>query len=223
MLRAYIDSINLSSPELENVFDDKEHYSIEEVKSIGTFEPHRWREAFEAPLTRNIVEAKILHIDTGLEIPLKTYAVSPKMQTIEFAGLKGYNERSRLLNGTLRELQVRLAERSITRMDVAIDFKCKMPSKINKEICKHRPVIYRDRGTTYFKTEKEGKKNNRLNIKYYDKAAKEGFSYPLYRLEFVFQGSYFSKPQFQELETLFPKMENTIKIFTGLEVKIQSL
>lgn len=42
--------------------------SIEPVKSISVFEPYRWLETFGKSLTRNIIEAKIIHTFTGASI-----------------------------------------------------------------------------------------------------------------------------------------------------------
>ena len=101
--RAVIDSLNLSSGSVEDIYNDEKYFSIITVKSIGVHEPDLWKKEFGKLPARNIVEAKILYTNIGLAIPLKRYAVSPQMQTIEFAGLHGYNERSKWLTMLLRE------------------------------------------------------------------------------------------------------------------------
>lgn len=220
-LKGIIDSINFNSQDLEIIFDN-EDYSIETVKSRWIFTPFRWLETFGKSLKRNIIEAKILHTSKGLELPIKRFAVSPKNQTIEFAGINGYNEKSQLLKELLKELLEQLEGSFISRVDIAIDFKGKIPNKVIKALCKDR-VPFKYGHTTYYKAKNENKTNPRLNIKIYDKSVKDNLDYELERLEFVFQGSYFKKMQLQDLEKSFNKMEKTIKRFAGIEVKIESL
>ena len=93
--RVNIDSLNLSSETMESIFFYHQDYSIETVKSKSVFNPKVWLETFGKKLTENITEAKIIHTYLGLTLPLKTFAVTQKSQTLEFAGLHGYNERSK--------------------------------------------------------------------------------------------------------------------------------
>lgn len=116
-----IDSMNFSSSHLEDLFCNDD-YIVETVKSVSIFEPKRWVEVFKKPLTRNIVEAKILHTSNGLEIPLKKFSISPQKQTIEFAGLNGYTDKSKMLKELLCDLYEHIQDEVITRLDVAIDF-----------------------------------------------------------------------------------------------------
>ena len=220
-VKGKIDSLNFSSENIENIFSSND-YIIEVVKSISNFEPQRWSETFGKALTRNIIEAKILHTSQGLTLPIKRYAVSPKKQTLEFAGINGYSEKSKLLSELLKELLEQLESSYITRIDIAIDFKGKIPNKVIKTICKDRePFKYGN--TTYYKSKKEKKSNARLNIKQYNKAKKSKLDYELERLEFVFQGNYFDKLNLKDLNKAFLKMEKTIKRFAGLKVDILSL
>lgn len=217
-LKGKIDSLNFNSQDLEIIFDN-EDYTIETVKSRWIFEPKRWREAFGKALTKNIIEAKILHTHKGLELPIKRFAVSPKSQTIEFAGLNGYNERSEILKELLKDLFEQLNGCYVSRVDIAIDFKGKIPNRVIKALCKDRePFTYAN--TTYYKAKSENKTNPRLNIKRYNKKIKDNLEYELERLEFVFQGGYFNKTYLEELEGSFQKMEKTIKRFAGVDVKI---
>ena len=94
---AKVDSMNFSSKNIEVIFNN-DNYTIETVKSIGIFEPRRWRDEFKQPLTRNIIEAKIVHTSNGLAIPLKRFSINQTMQTVEFAGIGGYTEKSKMLN-----------------------------------------------------------------------------------------------------------------------------
>lgn len=41
-----------------------ENYITEVAKSVGIFEPKLWRDTFKKPLTKSIIEAKILHTST---------------------------------------------------------------------------------------------------------------------------------------------------------------
>jgi len=217
-----IDSLNFSSSDLEALFDDN-NYSIEVVKSIGIFEPQRWREAFKKPLSRNIIEAKILHTSTGLELPIKRFSTAKDKQTLEFAGLHGYNEKSRLLRELLQSIESQIQDEVITRLDIAIDFKGKIPNRVIKKLCKSR-TPFKWINSTYLKTDSEKKKNYHTNILLYPKHKKVDLSYEIERLEFSFGGAYFrGKYTIVELEKLYGKIEKTIKRFTGLEVVIKPL
>ena len=220
--RVNIDSLNLSSEAMEAVFIHHVDYTIEAVKSRSVFKPKVWSATFGKALTRNIIEAKIIHTYLGLTLPLKTFAVSPKSQTLEFAGLHGYNERSRLLVRHLQELESQLQYAKVTRLDVAIDFKQKIPKSIIKALCKYREP-FKWKNTTYYKTVKEKRTNPFMDIKIYDKALHAKLDYPLYRLEFVFKGRYFKDVLFKDIETSYKKMEKSIKKATGLSVKIEPI
>lgn len=218
-VKGVIDSLNFSSKHLEEHLRS-ENYIIEVVKSVGIFEPKRWVEEFKKPLHRNINEAKILHTSTGLTLPIKRFTSSPLKQTLEFAGLRGYNDKSELLSELLNELWEDLQDETITRLDVAIDFRGKIPSKVIKALCKNRkPFKYLN--TTYFKTDAEKKSNPHMDVKIYDKGLYADLDYELYRLEFCFKGSYFrSKYLLQDMEKVYKKMQKSIKLFSGLEVEI---
>jgi len=221
-VKGVIDSFNFSSEHLEAYFKREENYSIEAVKSIGKFEPKRWIEEFKKPLTRNIIEAKILHTSMGLTLPIKRYSRSQRMQVIEFAGLQGYNERSRLLSGLLNDLMEDIQNEHIVRLDVAIDFKGKIPNRVIKQLCKDRePFKYWN--TTYYKSKREKKQNNRLNIKTYCKSLMKNETQDIYRLEFSFLSSYLQKTKVKDIKKSFKKMKKTIKRFSGLDVEISIL
>ena len=220
--RANIDSLNLSSEVMETIFFYHQDYTIEAVKTKSVFMPKVWSEAFGRSLTRNIIEAKIIHTYLGLKLPLKTFAVSPKSQTLEFAGLHGYNERSQHLMQHLQELKSQLMYARVTRLDVAIDFRGKIPKSIIKALSKHRePFKYRN--TTYYKTAKEKKTNPFMDIKIYNKQIQAKLDYRLYRLEFVFKSKYLNGVLLRDVEIVYKKMEKSIKKATGLSVKIQSI
>ena len=217
--RGVIDSLNFRSSQMESYFSDDENYSIETIKGIGVFEPDRWVKEFKKPLTRNIIEAKILHTSTGLILPIKRHSRSQDVQVIEFAGLHGYTDKSMLLSELLNALMESIQDELITRLDVAIDFKGKIPNRVLKQLCKDRePFKYK--GTTYYKSKKEKKQNNRLNIKTYSKSRKEKLSEEINRLEFVFLRDYFKNIQVKNIEKSFKKMEKTIKRFSGINIQI---
>ena len=221
------DSLNLSSFAMESIFISHEDYTIEAVKTRSVFHPKKWSKTFGKKLTRNIIEAKIIHTYLGLKIPLKTFAVTPKSQTLEFAGLHGYNERSRHLMQHLQELKSQLQYARVMRMDIAIDFKHRIPKRFMDTIKKYRPKTFdgadHELNTTYYKTANEGKTNPFMDIKIYDKQIQAKLDYPLYRLEFVFKSKYLNGVLLKDVETIYKKMEKTIKRATGLSVKIQSI
>jgi hypothetical protein len=218
-----IDSMNFSSTNIEQIFYNDD-YIIEDVKSPRGFNPKRWSETFGKALTRNIIEAKIIHTSNGLTLPIKTYSVSKQKQTLEFAGLNGYTQTSSLLKQLLKSLLEHLEDSYIVRIDIAIDFNSKVPNRIIKTLCKHR-IAFNPNGwnTTYYKSKKEKKSNANLDIKKYNKSKKSKLNYELERLEFAFKGQYFNKLQIKDLKKAFKKMEKSIKKFAGLEVKILSI
>ena len=220
--KAKIDSLNLSDKHLEAMFIYNEDYNIEAVKMKSVFNPKVWSETFGRKLTRNIVEAKIIHTCLGLTLPLKTFAVTPLSQTLEFAGLHGYNERSQLLRQTLDGLKSQLQHTRVTRIDIAIDYGGEIPKSIINVLSKHREP-FRYGNTTYYKTDKEKKTNQKMDIKIYDKSHQTNLDYPLMRLEFVFKSKYLNSVLLKDLDLTIIKMEKSIKKATGLSVKIESI
>lgn len=215
---AIIDSINFSSSSFEDFFDS-DNYHIITVKGIGFFNPKLWIKTFGKPLTQNIIEAKIIFTNLGLTIPLKRYAINPQMQTIEFAGLHGYNEKSKLLKELLLKLLPILKNSFIKRIDIAFDYS-RVPSKIIKSIEEKRK-IFPYKNTKYFKTENEKKTNTTIDIKLYNKSLKEKLDYSLDRLEFAFKGAYFDKIKLSELDkNMFQKMQKSILRFSGIDSRI---
>lgn len=91
---------------------------------------------------------------------------------------------------------------------------------IVKTLSKHRePFKYHN--TTYYKTAKEKKTNQKMDIKIYNKQIQAELDHPLHRLEFVFKGSYFKKLLLRDIEKAYQMMEKSIKKATGLSVKIE--
>ena len=220
-VKGVVDSMNFCSEHLESYFIN-DNYIIEVVKSIGIFKPDRWKEEFKSSLTRSTVEAKILHTSTGLMLPIKRHNRSQTKQTLEFAGLHSYSDKSKLLSELLSDLLEHIQEEQIVRLDVAIDFKGKIPNRVIKRLCEDREA-FRFWNTTYYKSKSEKKQNNRLNIKTYSKSNKEKLNEQIERLEFSFLNSYLQKIQVKDIEKSFTKMAKTIKRFSGLDVKISYL
>lgn len=213
---AKIDSLNLSYYSFEQYLNNTD-YIIVTVKGIGIFKPKLWLETFGKRLSKNIIEAKIIFTNTGLAIPLKRYSINPKMQTIEFAGLYGYNEKSKLLRELLSDLLPKLDDCFISRIDVCFDYE-RVPTKIMKKVDEVRKRKLSYKNTSYFKTEKEKKTNQRIDIKLYDKQIKDKLDKSLKRLEFVFKGTYFNQNKLIDLDkSTSKKIEKSIKKFTGID------
>jgi len=221
--RAKIDSLNLSAYNFENIFPDKEHYIIETIKGIDNFNPKEWLKTFGKPLTRNIVEAKIIYTNSGISIALKRFSVNPQKQTIEFAGLQGYNERSKFLKWVLRDKKSQLQDARITRVDVAIDYIGELPDHIQRRLKKVDRRLFKYGNTNYYKTHKERKVNPYINIKVYDKQHQAKLDFPCKRLEFSFRSGYFNGLCLKDMPKAIQKMEKSIKKMIGLNVKIDSI
>ena len=218
-IKGVIDSMNFGGYDIEKHFNNDD-YIIENVKTIGTFNPHRWSETFGKSLTRNIIEAKIIHTLEGLTIPLKRYASAKDIQVIEFAGLHSYNEKSKLLKSLLIELIPQLQQCKIKRIDVCFDYP-KVSNGIIKNLCLSGRVPFRWKNTTYYKTIKEKKSNCKLDIKQYNKQIKEKLLIPMERLEFAFKSPYFQSMELSQLDKNFlSKIEKTIFKFSGINSKI---
>lgn len=216
-----VDSLNLSSYSFENLFTNQDKYKIIQVYGIGYSDKPLWLKTFGAKLSMNIIEAKIVFCNNGSSIPLKRYASNPSMQTIEFAGLEGYDERSRLLRELLIELLPQLNDAFVRRCDICIDNKRYPNHLVNKLLEKRRPFPYIN--TTYYKTEKEKKTNNTMDIKLYDKSIEAKLDYPLYRVEFVFKGAYFQNKKLSDLNYIFKKCQKSIFKFSCLDCQIKLL
>ncbi len=192
------------------------------TSSLAKHRMKKWSETFGKALTRNIIIASIVHTHLGMKLPLKTYAPTPLSQTLELAGLHGYNERSKLLMQTLHELKSQLQYTRVMRIDVAIDYKGNIPKSIIKALSKNREP-FKWLNTTYCKTAKEKRTNPYMDIKIYNKQIQAKLDYPLNRLEFVFKGGYFNKLLLKDIETAYKKMEKSIKKATGLTVRIEPI
>ncbi len=224
--KAQIDSINLSANHLEAIFLHHEDYRLQSIKDKHGLDNASWYKTFGKSLKQHIIEAKIIHTHRGMVLPLKIFASSPLRQTVEFAGLHGYNERSKQLMITFNELKSQLQYTRVMRIDVAIDYEGEIPKRIIKALYKYRKP-FEWKNTTYYKTAKElenkDKSNPYMDIKTYDKAKKEKLDYSLNRLEFVFKSKYFKDLHLKDIDQAIKKMEKSIKKATELSVKIKSI
>lgn len=213
-----IDSMCFSSFSFESLFSGSD-FKIVTVKGIGECNSNLWKQTFGKPLTKNINEAKIIYTSMGLTIALKRYSRNKHMQVIEFAGLHGFTERSRLLNELIIELIPRLQESFIKRIDICFDYERTPKRAILNILEKRRAFIFKN--TTYFKTDKEKKVNACIDIKTYNKKIQAKLTNPLQRLEFCFKGSYFKDIRLCDLDRkVFSRMEKTISKFSGINSKI---
>jgi hypothetical protein len=213
-----VDSLNLSYYSFEQHFTNTSKFEIITVLGTGISNKDLWFSTFGNFFPINLVEAKIIFCENGLIIPLKRYASNPNMQTIEFAGLQGYNERSKLLRELLNELLPHLQDCFVRRCDVCIDYRRRPLEPLNN--IRKKRTTYPYMNTTYYKTQKEKKTNSTLDIKFYDKRKQAKLDEPLHRLEFVFKGSYFQNMKLSESKKIFSKCQKSILNFSGVNSRI---
>lgn len=140
----------------------------------------------------------ILETQTGIKYKIMQHKRAKKIN-ITFQGLKQYNPISQLMEYDLKEfITIFKDDIQIMRLDVAID---EEKAFNNKSIATNtKRMIYSFFNTIFFKTEKEKRVNEYLNIKHYFKTEVN-----LYRLEFVFMRRYFKSKNPLKL------IEDTIK------------
>ncbi|MEA2016981.1 MAG: hypothetical protein U9N59_00925, partial [Campylobacterota bacterium] len=175
--------------------------------------------------TKNIVCAKCVFTIYGYSLPLKRYSASKNklMQTIEFAGLRKFDEKALYLNKIIQILKNHLINSYIPRIDIALDFLNKLPKWIDNNIKKLRPKIETVKNTIYFMGKKQEYRSSTMDIKCYPKYIKDKLSKKIIRLEFVFKGRYTKGFQYKNIKNLYVKIINTIKKFTGLDVTIKPI
>ena len=126
----------------------------------------------------------ILETQTGLKYKIMQHKRAEKIN-ISFQGLKQYSEISQLMEYDLKSfLELFKEDIQLIRLDVAIDNQ--KAFNLDSIARNTNRNIYNFFNTSYFKTAKEKKVNEHLNIKHYYKINVE-----LYRLEFVFLKRYF--------------------------------
>lgn len=207
-MRGYIDSIAfeidnsiLAKLELIGVVTVAKNNLILDNELLNEFIEYRATKSHSKQLLelRNLYKyLAILETQTGLKYKIMQHKRAKNI-TITFQGLKQYNEISELMRYDLKEFLQHFKEYiQIVRLDVAFDNKeafniTQIAKNSKRDICKRWNTIY-------FKTAREKRVNQYLNIKHYFKR-----EIKLYRLEFVFCKKYFTKKEPFEL------MEKTIK------------
>ena len=207
-MRGYIDSIAfeidnsiLAKLELIGVVTVAKNNLILDNELLNEFIEYRATKSYSKQLLelRNLYKyLAILETQTGLKYKIMQHKRAKNI-TIIFRGLKQYNEISELMRYDLKEFLEHFKEDiQIVRLDVAFDNKeafniTQIAKNSKRDICKRWNTIY-------FKTAREKRVNQYLNIKHYYKT-----QIKLYRLEFVFCKKYFTKKEPFEL------MEKTIK------------
>lgn len=209
-MRGYIDSIAfeidnsiLAKLELIGVLTVAKNSLILDNELLNEFIEYR---ATKTP-SKQLLELRnlyrylaIFETQTGLRYKLMQHKRAKNI-TIAFQGLKQYNEISELMRYDLKEfLRYFKEDIRISRLDVAIDNK--EPFNI-KAIAKNTNRVILNRwNTIYFKTAREKRVNQYLNIKHYFKKEVN-----LYRLEFSFCKKYFiSKEPFKLIEKTIKKI-----------------
>jgi hypothetical protein len=217
-MKGYIDSIAF---EFDSCILAKFHlFGVERVAKNGIIFDESLLEMFLSnrmtkSKKKQLIELKnlysylaILETQTGLKYKVMQHKRAKKVN-ITFQGLKQYTEVSELMEHDLKDfIELYRDYISIMRLDVAIDNK----EPFNKDkIARNTNRIISERwNTTYFKTEKEKRKNEHLNIKHYYKKVVQ-----LFRLEFVFGRRYFKAKDPLRL------IENTIKKAIKKQFKFQ--
>ena len=207
-MRGYTDSIAfeidnsiLAKLELIGVVTVAKNSLILDNELINEFIEYKATKSHKKQLLelRNLYKyLAILETQTGLKYKIMQHKRA-KNVTIAFQGLKQYREISELMRYDLKEfLQHFKEDIRISRLDIAFDNKeafniTQIAKNSKRDICKRWNTIY-------FKTAREKRVNQYLNIKHYFKR-----EIKLYRLEFVFCKKYFTKKEPFEL------MEKTIK------------
>lgn len=207
-MKGYIDSIAfeidnsiLAKLELIGVVTVAKNNLILDNELINKFIEYKATKSHSKQLLelRNLYKyLAILETQTGLKYKIMQHKRAKNI-TITFQGLKQYNEISELMRYDLKEFLEHFKEYiQIVRLDVAFDNKeafniTQIAKNSKRDICKRWNTIY-------FKTAREKRVNQYLNIKHYFKR-----EIKLYRLEFVFCKKYFTKKEPFEL------MEKTIK------------
>ena len=207
-MRGYIDSIAfeidnsiLAKLELIGVVTVAKNNLILDNELLNEFIEYRATKSHSKQLLelRNLYKyLAIFETQTGLKYKIVQHKRAKNI-TITFQGLKQHNEISELMRYDLKEFLEHFKEDiRIVRLDIAFDsgeaFNITQIAKNSKrDICKRW-------NTLYFKTAREKRVNQYLNIKHYYKT-----QIKLYRLEFVFCKKYFTKKEPFEL------MEKTIK------------
>ncbi len=201
-----IDNSILAKLELIGVVTVAKNSLILDNDLLNEFIEYKARKSHSKQLLelRNLYKfIAIFETETGLKYKLMQHKRAKRV-TITFQGLKQYNEISELMRYDLNEFLELLSQDiqivRLVRLDVAFDNKeafniTQIAKNSKRDICKRW-------NTVYFKTAREKRVNQYLNIKHYYKT-----QIKLYRLEFSFCKKYFiSKEPFKLIEKTIKKI-----------------
>ncbi|MEA2028305.1 MAG: hypothetical protein U9N49_04970 [Campylobacterota bacterium] len=220
--RVSIDSMTLTThTNILNMLDEHREVILSEKLSFKEFKAF-----FKRAKVHHVSGCSglwVVSTQMGAFIPIKRRTIEDHSQFyVEFNGL----ERSNLSlerKEAIRLLYEPLKHYALNKIDIALDYTEK-PYKILKRLEDKRVNLLYYKNTRYFKSQSEGKKNGYFNLKYYDKAQKEGLDSSLYRIEFSFNLPYIGKNiTLETMEQLYPKITQTIKRYTGVAVSITPL
>ncbi len=209
-MRGYIDSVAfeidnsiLAKLELIGVLTVAKNNLILDNELLNEFIEYRATKTPSKQLLelRNLYKyLAILETQTGLKYRVMQHKRAKNI-TITFQGLKQFNEISDLMRYDLKEFLEHFKEDiRIVRLDVAFDNK--EAFNINQIAKNSKRDICKRWNTIYFKTAREKRVNQYLNIKHYYKT-----QIKLYRLEFSFCKKYFiSKEPFKLIEKTIKKI-----------------
>ena len=232
---AYIDSINLRGHAL-NLF--QQHRDFEVTQLLNTDRTIKDTKAYKDLTGRffnkNQREVyKVTHSPTLQSFIIQSYHNSwwdagmdyTKLRvydfTITFAGLHGYNQRSKNLLEILLSLSDNLIGYMITRIDVCTDTKIKPTRLLNKLDADKNRYKVQHKNTTYY-----NQKSRAVTIAYYDKGLKEKLSQKIHRVEYRFGGSYLNKKFYwskEGLEELYKRLETYVFRAFGEKIKVQKV
>jgi hypothetical protein len=160
--------------------------------------------------------------ELGIFLPMKVPASNKKSFTIEFGGLKRYDDKSERMQELLWDLIDDLQYCRINRIDIAMDIRNRIPGKVHKALLKVNRHPKKYKNSIYYKTLKEKKSNPVVNILMYNKGKKNGFTTEkkCMRLEFQFRLRFFNGMHFCNIKKAILKIEKRIKKDTHLKIKV---
>lgn len=198
-----IDNSILAKLELIGVLTVAKNSLILDNELLNEFIEYRATKSHKKQLLelRNLYRyLAIFETQTGLKYKLMQHKRAKNI-TIIFQGLMQYNEISELMRYDLKEFITTFKDDiQIVRLDVAFDNEqafniAEIAKNSKRDICRRW-------NTVYFKTAREKRVNQYLNIKHYYKT-----QIKLYRLEFSFCKKYFiSKEPFELIEKTIKKI-----------------
>ena len=233
--KAYIDSINLRGDAL-TLFSI--HRDFEVTQLLNTDKTIKDTKAYKditgCFFNKNQKEVyKVTHSSTLQSFIIQSYHNSYDTfwldgdrtkiydYTITFAGLHGYNQRSKNLLEILLSLSENLLGYMITRIDVATDTKIKPTRLLNKLDADKSRYKVQYKNTTYY-----NQRSRNVTIAYYNKGLKEKLSQKTHRVEYRFRGSYLTKKFYwthEGLTALYKRLEGYVFKAFNEKIKVQKI